>query len=161
VEVTLSETYNYYAKPVIGRRVKVFNIMSESKHSNSSIGWIVGFFIVLALLAVTVTTNYQKSDKIKYLNSQLSAAQTNSQSSSNSSTTTQTPAVTTPSPTVATSQSWLCTDSVDMNLGGDINALCTPSDGSTNDLSCSGSINTDLVTQYYPYANLNMTCTAR
>jgi len=134
--------------------------MSE-KHSNGSVGWIVGFFIVLALLAVTVTTNYQKSDKIKYLNTQLSAAQTSDQSSNNSPTTTQTPVVTTPAPTVAASKSWLCTDSVDMSLGGDVNALCTPSDGSTNDLSCSGSINTDLVTQYYPYANLNMTCTTQ
>jgi hypothetical protein len=135
--------------------------MSERKHSNGSTGWIIGCFILLALLAVTLTTNYQKSDKIKYLNSQLSSAQTSGQSSNDNSTTTQTPVVTTPAPTIATSQSWLCTDSVDMNLGGDINALCTPSNGSTNDLSCTGSVNTDLVTQYYPYANLNMTCTTR
>jgi hypothetical protein len=134
--------------------------MSEKKHGNR--GWIIESLILLALLAVTITTNYQKSDKIKYLNGQLSTAQQASQQTS-STPSTSTPTITTPSPaqTTTTKQSWLCTDSVDMNLGGDINALCTPSDGSTNDLSCSGNMNTDLVTQYYPYANLNMTCTTQ
>jgi hypothetical protein len=134
--------------------------MSKQK---SGYGWIVGFFILLVLLAVTVTTNYQKSDKIKYLNGQLNTAQQASQQTTSNTPSTSTPTVTTPSLTqpTTTKQSWLCTDSVDMNLGGDINALCTPSDGSTNDLSCSGNINTDLVTQYYPYANLNMTCTTQ
>lgn len=134
--------------------------MSDKKHSSK--GWVIGFLILLALLAVTITTNYQKSDKIKYLNSQLSTAQQASQQTI-STPSTSTPTITTPSPvqTTTTKQSWLCTDSVDMNLGGTINALCTPSDGSTNDLSCSGNINTDLVTQYYPYANLNMTCTTQ
>lgn len=140
--------------------------MGERKHSRSSKGWVIGFFILLALLAVTMTTNYQKSDKIKYLISQLSAAQSSSQLSSSSSTNsgsstpTQAPVVTTPVPTVTTSKSWLCDDSLYTGFSSiNLDLLCPSSSGGTNELTCTGSISTELTSSTYQYAPLNMTCT--
>ena len=133
--------------------------MSVKKHGK---GWIIGFFILLVLLAVTVTTNYQKSDKIKYLNSQLSAVQTSNQSSNNSSSTTQTPIVTTPTPPVAASQSWLCSNSLYTGFSSiNLDLLCPSSSGGTGELTCTGSISTSLTSSSYQYAPLDMTCTTQ
>lgn len=137
--------------------------MSE-KHSNGNVGWIVGFFIVLALLAVTITTNYQKSDKIKYLSSQLSTAQQANQQTTTSTPSTSTPTITAPSPiqSTTTKQSWLCSNSLYTGFSSiNLDLLCPSSSGGTGELTCTGSISTDLTSSTYQYAPLDMTCSTQ
>ena len=131
--------------------------MSKEAHGN---GWKIGFWIVLALLILMGTADVYNRSQYRNAESTISQLKNQAQqtsSSSNNSASTPSTNSTAPAQTT-TKQSWLCTDSVDMSLGGDIDSICTPSDGSTNSLTCMGNINTDLVTQYYPYANLNITC---
>lgn len=66
------------------------------------------------------------------------------------------------------SQSWHCNDSLYTGFTGpytinsvSINLLCPSSSDGLNDLSCNGNINTDLMTQYYQNAPINMTCSTQ
>ena len=127
-------------------------------------GWIVGFFVLLVLLAGTVTTNYQKSNKIKYLNSQLSTAQQASQQTISNTPSTSTPTVTTPSliQPSTTKQSWLCSNSLYTGFSSiNLDLLCPSSSGGTGELTCTGSISTSLTSSTYQYAPLDMTCTTQ
>lgn len=152
--------------------------MSTKNNKISIRVWQIAFFIIAGLLIFTVTTNYMKSDKIKYLNSQLSTAQSKasktsrntvsnnrgSDSSSNTSSlsvSSASPTLTVPSnqtPTSTAEQSWSCFSSVYTGFssvnGVDLNLLCPSSSGDASELSCTGKISATL----NDYADMSMTC---
>lgn len=134
--------------------------MSTKKNSK---GWVIGFFILLVLLVITTTTNFQKSNKISYLNSQLSAARTKASQTTDtqSQPVTTAPSISMPNPIqpVSTKQSWLCNSSLYTGFSSvNIDVLCPSSTGGTTELSCTGNISTSLTSQNYQYAPLDMTC---
>lgn len=149
---------------------------------------IIAGFVVFLVAAYSISLNNRSSGKAQLASSAKSSAQGNQSTvhltnkPNPSSVSTPSPSSTTnnysstsgfPNPVTNTShslgyESWGCNESLYMGFTGpytinsiNINTYCSSDSGSTNELDCSGNINTMLTTQSYPYAQLNMNCSTQ